>query len=278
MEGNNLQYGRKYREGRMERKILQGRGKVLRIFCEKYLGKGITILSLSVALALAWSGAAKATAMMNVLYDGYDIQAETIWGVLQGEPASSTDKSPGTVESAVHSGSIFSNGHDSTGWVMSNMAFAHADIDFYQDQTEFQVLTSVNVDDDIQGSRGGYGTARSNWQVLFEITGDNAELDAGGILWRGHQALLEDRTSGFNSSYDLFDIGHTVSLLAGHLYSLSIGNWQENWGSDDLTVTAVTFRNVQLRVPEASAFLLFGSGLFGIVLLCWRRGAPSLPA
>jgi hypothetical protein len=217
-----------------------------------------------------------ATAIMNVIYDSFDLHAYTIWGDNSYVPRP-LDKPYGTIEEDRMLGKVFLDGYNTYGVGSgTNMAYANATVysDVREERAVVEILT--NLDDDIPGSRAGYGYTRAAWNLIFNVDGNGGRLLGGGsagIWWDYIDTKLYDTSTG--TLYEgIFD----VSLIDGHTYSLFTESVQRVMGGDEAFGTLFEFSNMHIDVPEPSALFLFCSALASLGFSRTRKAESRKPA
>ena len=220
-----------------------------------------------------FAGFANATAIMDIVWDEYNLNASAIWGPNTEYPP--TGHVIGSANSVTKTGSLIADGPVSV-YVASNNAlvYAEAEVDFFGADF-FGVETEASLNDDIPGSSAtetGYVT--SVWSVLFDILGDDATLEVEGWMldyypYYTNRVYLSDLTNMTSNLYTRYTSG--IGLLAGHRYTLTQISGQHNHGMEDLNPTQTIFHNVRVHVPEPSTLLITGAGLFGFMLICGRK-------
>ncbi len=224
------------------------------------------------AVIFVFAGFANATAIMDIVWEEYDLNVSAIWG--QNTEYPPTGHVIGSANSDSRTGSLIADGSVSI-QATSNNAWIHADAEAYLWADTFEVITQVNLDDDVLGGgMGDSGSAVSEWSVLFDLLGDDATLDVGGVmldasLYRTNRVYLSDLTDMTSNLYTAST--SNIGLLAGHRYALTQISGQQYSGLDDTNPTAVMFHNVRALVPEPSTLLITGAGLFGFMLMCGRK-------
>lgn len=259
---------------------MKGGASSLYVMMKLYIGNMLRICCMSLVVInvfLLFAAPARGTAIMNILSDRYDTQSWAMWGDNPYWPAPA-DKPVGTVETDVSTGSLFFNTGSSSTIVgnggYTNMAWADATLRTHFEGDSFSVTVETMVDDDIPGSRNGFGFARSEWNILFDIHGDGAFLDgpSGPYLEDGTsyigKMVFSDLTALTTTIYTTF---MSIALLDGHQYGVSIISQQKDWGLDDSSSVMAQFRSVSVKVPEPSSLLLFSAGIFGVVGIVWRK-------
>ena len=249
---------------------------MMKLYVEELLRVcGIFLVVINVFLL--FPAPATATAIMNILSDRYDTQAWAMWGDNPYWPAPA-GKPAGTVESTVSTGSLFFNTGASHTIVgnggQTNMAWAYATLTAHFEADSFNVTVQTLVDDDIPGSINGYGFARSEWNILFDIHGDGAFLDGpfGPPLEDGSSYI--DRMVFFDLTSlntTIYTTPMSIALLDGHQYGVSIISQQKDWSLDVSSSVMARFRSVTVKVPEPSSLLLFGAGILGVAGIVRRK-------
>ncbi len=228
----------------------------------------------AISACFCFAGPADATAIMDIVWEEYNLNVSAIWGPNTEYPP--TGHIIGTANLVTKTGSLLADGSVSVQAASNNAPFVRADADIYMWADTFEVVTQVDLFDDISGAPGNFdhGSAVSEWSVLFDILGDNASFDVGGRMldaspFRTNRVYLSDLTDMTSNLYAAAT--SNIVLLAGHRYALTQISGQQYSGLDDVNPTSVTYHNVKVHVPEAGTFLITGAGLFGFMLMCGRK-------
>ena len=229
----------------------------------------IGIIGLSEAIL---PGRADATAIMNILYDQFELDAYTIWGVNnEGPPPEGIDI--GTVEAKSLSGSVFSgNALISRVGTHTNMTWAGSSLYSFRGNEWMGVILGTIFDFDPAGSGPGFGFARAEWNLVFNIEGDGAHFGgSSGTPYGICELSLYDLTT-----WDLYQ-GYIadVELTSGHTYRLSAIVLQ-NKPFDEGVDIGIGFGGAVARVSESSALGLLSACLLGLGFARRRRG-PVFP-